>query len=40
MNDLFRGLAAAGCAKWVGGGLVTSAIVFLIVWSLLGTCQS
>ena len=39
MNNLFRGLIAGGCAKWVGGGLVTSVIVFFVVWSLLGNCQ-
>ncbi len=38
MNNLFRGLfAGAAAAKW-GGGCVGTALIFLLVYFLLGQC--
>ncbi len=38
MNNLFRGLIAGGAAyKW-GGGCMGTAVVFILIWVLLGHC--
>jgi hypothetical protein len=39
MNNLFRGLLAGAGAKWLGGGLISTVIIFIILWSVLGQCQ-
>jgi hypothetical protein len=39
MNNLFRGLLAGAGAKWLGGGLISTVIVFFILWALLGQCS-
>jgi hypothetical protein len=39
MNNLFRGLLAGAGAKWLGGGLISTVIIFFILWALLGQCQ-
>ena len=38
MNNLFRGLLAGGAAyKW-GGGCLSTVLIFLLVYWLLGSC--
>ncbi len=39
MNNLFRGLLAGAGAKWLGGGIISTIIIFLILWAVLGQCQ-
>ena len=36
MNNLFRGLLAGWGAKKLGGGCISTVIIFLILWWLLG----
>jgi hypothetical protein len=38
MNNLFRG-ALAGAAAWkLGGGLISTIVIFVLVFWLLGKC--
>jgi hypothetical protein len=38
MNNLFRGLlSGAGAMKW-GGGCLSTIVIFVIIWMLLGQC--
>ena len=39
MRDLFRGLIAGGVAYKLGGGLISTIIIFVLVFWLLGKCQ-
>jgi hypothetical protein len=39
MNNLFRGLLAGAGAKWLGGGLISTVVIFFILWAVLGQCQ-
>jgi hypothetical protein len=39
MNNLFRGLLAGAGAKWLGGGIVSTIIIFFILWAVLGQCS-
>jgi hypothetical protein len=36
MSKLLRGLAAGYGAKTLGGGCISTVIIFLILWALLG----
>lgn len=38
MRDLFRGLIAGGVAYKFGGGLISTILIFIIVFWLLGKC--
>ena len=38
MNKLVRGLIAGYGAKKLGGGCLSTVIVFLIIWWALGSC--
>ncbi len=38
MNNIFRGLIAGYGAKKLGGGCLSTVIVFLIIWWALGSC--
>lgn len=38
MNKLIRGLIAGYGAKKLGGGCLSTIIVFLIIWWALGSC--
>ncbi len=38
MNKLVRGLIAGYGAKKLGGGCISTVIVFLIIWWALGSC--
>ncbi len=38
MNKLIRGLIAGYGAKKLGGGCISTIIVFLIIWWALGSC--
>lgn len=39
MNNLGRGLLAGAGAKWLGGGLVSTVVIFFIIYALLGGCH-
>lgn len=39
MNNLIRGLIAGYGAKKLGGGCLSTVIVFLIIWMALGHCN-
>jgi hypothetical protein len=39
MNNLFRGLLAGAGAKWLGGGIISTVIIFIIIYSMLGSCR-
>lgn len=39
MNNIFKGLIAGLGAKKLGGGCISTAIVFLVIWMLLGYCN-
>jgi hypothetical protein len=39
MNNLSRGCLAGAGAKWLGGGLISTIIIFIIIWTMLGQCQ-
>ncbi len=38
MNKLVRGLIAGYGAKKLGGGCISTVLVFLIIWWALGSC--
>ncbi len=38
MNNIFRGLIAGYGAKKIGGGCLSTVVVFLIIWWALGSC--
>ena len=38
MNDLFKGLIAGAAAWKLGGGLISTIIIFIVVFWLLGKC--
>ncbi len=38
MNKLVRGLIAGYGAKKLGGGCLSTIVVFLIIWWALGSC--
>lgn len=39
MNNLFRGLLAGWGAKKWGGGCLSTIIIFIILWVVLGQCS-
>ncbi len=39
MNNLFRGLLAGYGASKLGGGIIGTIVVFIIIWVILGTCS-
>lgn len=39
MNKLIRGLIAGYGAKKLGGGCLSTIIVFILIWMLLGHCN-
>ena len=39
MNTLLKGLIAGYGAKKLGGGCISTVIVFVIIWVLLGQCN-
>ena len=36
MSKLLRGLAAGWCAKKLGGGCISTILIFLVLWWVLG----
>ncbi len=38
MNNLFRGLLAGYGAKKLGGGCLSTVVIFIIIWVLLKNC--
>jgi len=40
MNNFFRGLIAAWGAKKLGGGCLSTIIIFVLIYSLLGKCNN
>ncbi|MEO8413568.1 MAG: hypothetical protein ABI472_07900 [Ginsengibacter sp.] len=40
MNKLFRALIAGWGAKKIGGGCISTIVVFIIIYYALGTCNS
>lgn len=40
MNKFFRALIAGYGAKKLGGGCVSTVVIFLIIYYLLGNCNS
>ncbi len=38
MNNLFRGLLAGAAAWKLGGGLISTILIFIVVFFLLGYC--
>jgi hypothetical protein len=38
MNDLLKGILAGGAAYKFGGGLISTILIFMLVWWLLGKC--
>ncbi|WP_256006325.1 hypothetical protein [Pedobacter deserti] len=39
MNNFFRGIIAAWGAKKLGGGCLSTIIIFALIWTLLGKCN-
>jgi hypothetical protein len=39
MNNLLRGLIAGYGAKKLGGGCVSTVIIFIVIWVVLGQCS-
>ena len=37
MNNLFRGLLAGWGAAKLGGGCISTVLIFIVLWWLLGT---
>lgn len=40
MSKLLRGLAAGYGAKKLGGGCISTVLVFVLLWWLLGYCSA
>lgn len=39
MNNFFRGIIAAWGAKKLGGGCLSTIVIFIIIYTLLGKCN-
>lgn len=39
MNNIFKGLIAGVGAYKLGGGCISTVIIFIIIWVLLGQCN-
>lgn len=40
MNKFFRGIIAAWGAKKLGGGCLSTIIIFILIYTLLGKCNN
>jgi hypothetical protein len=40
MNKFFRGIIAAWGAKKLGGGCLSTIIIFIVIYTLLGKCNN
>jgi hypothetical protein len=40
MNNFFRGIIAAWGAKKLGGGCLSTIVIFVLIYSLLGKCNN
>ena len=40
MSKLLRGLAAGYGAKKLGGGCVSTVLIFIVLWVVLGQCEA
>lgn len=40
MNNIFRALIAGYGAKKLGGGCISTILIFVVLWVLLGQCGS
>lgn len=40
MNNFFRGIIAAWGAKKLGGGCLSTIVIFIIIYTLLGKCNN
>lgn len=40
MNNFFRGIIAAWGAKKLGGGCLSTIIIFVLIYTMLGKCNS
>ncbi len=39
MNNIFRGLIAGYGAKKLGGGCISTILIFFLIYTLLGQCN-
>jgi hypothetical protein len=39
MNNLFRGIIASIGANKLGGGIISTIIIFIVIWMVLGQCN-
>ena len=39
MSKLLRGLAAGYGAKKMGGGCISTVLIFIVLWYVLGQCE-
>jgi len=40
MNNFFRGIIAAWGAKKLGGGCLSTIVIFILIYTLLGKCNN
>ncbi|TDQ11839.1 hypothetical protein [Pedobacter metabolipauper] len=40
MNNFFRGIIAAWGAKKLGGGCLSTILIFILIYTLLGKCNN
>ncbi|MFD0765184.1 hypothetical protein ACFQZI_09995 [Mucilaginibacter lutimaris] len=40
MNNFFRGIIAAWGAKKLGGGCLSTIVIFIVIYTLLGKCNN
>jgi hypothetical protein len=40
MNKFFRGIIAAWGAKKLGGGCISTIVIFILIYTLLGKCNN
>ncbi|EDM34827.1 hypothetical protein PBAL39_02985 [Pedobacter sp. BAL39] len=40
MNNFFRGIIAAWGAKKLGGGCLSTIVIFVLIYMMLGKCNS
>ncbi|MFA6248121.1 MAG: hypothetical protein WC615_14375 [Mucilaginibacter sp.] len=40
MNNFFRGIIAAWGAKKLGGGCLSTIVIFIVIYVLLGKCSN
>ena len=39
MNNLFKGLIAGYGANKLGGGCISTVVIFIIIWVVMGQCN-